>query len=226
MSGLPSSTSGSGTQISFAGRQVWPTVQWAAAVLRQSPLLVAISIVASGLELFAAEGDPVRSLVSLVGMLFVTALAAIVAEDADAEEGRSLAEQIRVAVAALPRLALVFLGFFVVLFFGVFLPIFFVRVLGMIIAIVVIVYLVTMFNIVLPAVIVDSSISAGRAVFANNRLLAFGLLVVIAVGRLPTQIVSPTPADPILATVLVVWAGVLSALSGLAYAKVYLVNRS
>jgi hypothetical protein len=108
------------------------------------------------------------------------------AADVDAGQRRPTLDRIKLAIGALPRLAITFVGFLFLLFVGVFLPIVLIRILGYFIA----------------------------------------LVVVFAIGRVPISIVSPSPSDLVSATVLTVWAGLWTGLAAIAYAKVYLAQRS
>ncbi|MFW5956038.1 MAG: hypothetical protein ACOCQY_01415 [Halorhabdus sp.] len=223
---LPARSFSDGVEVRFSGNRVWPTLQWAAAVLVRSPVLIVVAIVASSLELFFSDGDPLRWLASAVAVLLVTALAAIVAEDALDGRDRAVVSRLKDAVVALPRLAIAFALFVVALFFGAFLPIALIRFLGVLLAFAVVLYLLALFSIVFPAVVIDGSMSDGRAAFVDNRLLVVGLLIVVAIARAPVALVSPTLEEPVIAVALAVWAGVLTGLSTLAYARVYLANRS
>jgi len=227
MNSFPTDRSfGDGVEVRFSGIRVWPTLQWAAAVLARSPLLIAVAIVSSSLELFFSDGDPLRWLASVGAFLLVTALGTIVAGDALDGRDRAVAGRVKDAVVALPRLAVAFVLFVVALFFGAFLPILIIRFFGAILAVIVVLYLLALFSIVFPAVVIDGSMSDGRAVFVDNRLVVVGLLLVVAIGRAPVTLVAPTLEEPVIAVALAVWAGVLTGLSTLAYARVYLANRS
>lgn len=224
--GAPDESDSTAIQVRFAGDRVWPTLRWAAAVLRRSPILLVAAIVASSAELVVAEGDPIRWFASLLAALLVTAFVAIVAKDAVDGRKRSTVERARTAVSSLPLLALTLVIFLFLLLVGVILPIVFIRFFGVIIALIVAIYLVALIQIILPAVVLDGSITEGRAAFADSRVLVFGLLVVVAIARAPITLISPTPAEPRVAAILAVWAGRLNALSGLAYARVYIAHRS
>lgn len=210
---------------SDAGYRVFPTVKWAIAFLVRSKLFLAVALAGGAAEILLGEGTLLRWLVSATSVLLVTALAAIVVEDAVTEPTRTSGERLLAAVSALPRLLKAIVTLAVVAFVGVLLPIMFIRFLGVLIALVVMLYLIALFEVVFPAVVIDGSMSAGWEAFARAKFAVFGLLIVFMIGRMPISLISPTVADPVHGVGLAGWSGLLTGISTLAYARVYIEHR-
>jgi len=214
-----------GSDETDAGYRVFPTVKWAISFLVRSPLFLAVALAAGGAEVLLGEGTLLRWLVSATSVLLVTALAAITVEDAVTESTRTRVDRLLAALSALPSLVKAIVTLAVVAFVGVLVPIVFIRLLGVFIAIVVFFYLIALFEVVFPAVVLDGSMSAGWDAFRRSKLVVFGLLVVFAAGRFPISYLSPTLADPVIAVALAGWSGLLTGISTLAYARVYIAQR-
>lgn len=214
------------------GRHILPSLRWSVRVLRESPFLLVVALVAgsvelfvlqSSLELFAVGGDLLRWSVLFLDIALVAALAAVVAEDTLEDRHRTVVAQFGAFFGSLPALLVTITIFAVPLYFGVFLPISFFPMVGLVLGVVLGGYLLALFPVVVPAVVLDRSIGQGRTAFAEDRLSAVGLLSLLFVGHAPLGLLSPTLAEPVLAAVLAVWAGVVTAVVSLAYTRMYVI---
>ncbi|ERJ06043.1 hypothetical protein HLRTI_001939 [Halorhabdus tiamatea SARL4B] len=214
------------------GRHILATLRWAVGVLRASPLLVVVALVASSVELFifqsemelfvAFSGLP-RWGISFFGIVAVGAVAGVVAVDALEDRHRTVVARLGAFLESLPAVLFTAIIFAFPILFGVsflisdgYLPYkLVIAVLGG--------YLLAEFLVVVPAVVLDRSMRQGRTAFAESRLAALGLLLVLTLGHAPIVRLSPTLAEPVLAIVLAVWAGVVTAVVTLAYTRIYVI---
>ncbi|WEL18198.1 hypothetical protein SVXHr_2038 [Halorhabdus sp. SVX81] len=215
------------------GPQVLPTFRWAVSVLRESPFLVTVALIASSVELFvlqspvelfAVGGDLLRWGVLFLDLALVAALAAVVAEDAFEDRHRTVVAQLGAFLESLPAVLLTAILFGFPILFAIsflisagYLPYkLVIAVLGG--------YLMAELLVVVSAVVLDRSMRQGRTAFAESRLAALGLLLVLTLGHAPIVLLSPTLAEPVLAMVLAVWAGVVTAVVSLAYTRIYVIH--
>jgi len=220
-------------QQQLPGPRVLPTFRWAVSVLRESPFLLVVALVASSVtlvalqspvELFAVGGDLLRWGVLFLDIALVAALAAVVAEDTFEDRHRTVVAQLGAFLESLPAVLLTAILFAFPILFGVsfllsdgYLPYkLVIAVLGG--------YLMAELLVVVSAVVLDRSMRQGRTAFAESRLAALGLFLVLTLGHAPIVLLSPTLAEPVLAMVLAVWAGVVTAVVSLAYTRIYVIH--
>ncbi|WEL22078.1 hypothetical protein HBNXHr_2024 [Halorhabdus sp. BNX81] len=215
------------------GRHLLPTLRWAVRILRESPFLVVVALVASSVELFVLQsslelfvvgGDLLRWGVLFLDIALVAALAAVVAEDALEDRHRTVVAQFGAFLGSLPALFVTITIFAVPLYFGVFLPSSFFPIVGLVVGVILGGYLLALFPVVVPAVVLDRSVRQGRTAFAEDRFSAVGLLSLLFLGHAPLGLLPPALAEPVLAMVLAVWAGVVTAVVTLAYTRIYVIH--
>jgi len=219
----------------FVGRHLLPTLRWSVRALRRSPFLIAVALVVSALETFvlnsptqllAVVPDPVRWLASVFGIMLVGAFAAVLVEDTRKERHRSSFAQVVAVVRSLPALLVTFAVFSVPLYFFVFLPAVAIPFAGPAFGLVVGTYLGSMFLFVVPAVVLDQSITQGHVAFAETRRRAIALFAMLVLGHVPLAVLPPSLATlPIMAGFALV-AGVLTGILTLASARMYAADDS
>lgn len=195
-------------------------LQWAVTTLRVHPIVFGVATTATTVAVLAPGPNVVRLGLSVAGAVLVTAVAAVVADDALADRTPGPLAQGRVVAESLSQLVVLLVFVLVNFYLFVALPTMIARLSGLLLGVPASIAIGVAAALAAIMVVLNLPFECGKSAVRESRLSTVGVFSVFVLAFAPV-VVRPAPGAALVAG-LVLWSGGLTAVAGLAWAKLVL----